>query len=300
MGDRSAGQITDERYRRRRFAFPVFLSLPVVEVDEVVGDMVLPHEGGQFLGRAGHSDEEGGAGLEEDHRSLRHPGKRCVVEHDGAQGGSEELLHQGVRPQLGVAAVTSDDLGGLVLLTQPHDVVPELPQAGRAGRVGAKTQKGARTGSPSGCGGPDLVAGADLDAPIVLPGGQNPAPRAEGQGQPVTALGEEERVAGADGSQGAVWHRGGDDVAGLPVVGDPPVTEQVHASPRRGAKDWGLQHCSGAGAVVHQSVDAEPVESFSLVLDGKGRDRRAHAGTPFSTRARVGVGTSRSLPNSMR
>ena len=84
VGHRSAGQIADQGYRRR-CAFPVFPALPVVEIDEVVGDVVLPHEGGQFLGRAGHSDEEGGAGLEEDHRALRHPGKRCVVEHDGAQ-----------------------------------------------------------------------------------------------------------------------------------------------------------------------------------------------------------------------
>ena len=196
--------------------------------------------------------------------------------------------------------MTSDDLGGLVLLTQPHNVVPEVPQAGRAGRVGAKAQKGTRAGSPPGCGGTDLVAGTDLDAPVVLPGGQDPAPRSERQGQPVTALGEEEWVAGADGSQVAVRHRGGDDVAGLPVVGDSPVAEQVHARPGGGAEDRGLQYCSGASAMVHQRVDTEPVDSFSLVLDGKGGDRRAHAGTPFSTRARAGVGTSRSLPNSMR
>ena len=150
MGHRSAGQVTDGGYRRWRSNFPVLLVLPVVEVDEVVGDMVLPHKGGQLPGCAGHSNEEGGASLEEDHRPLRHPGKRCVVEHDGAQGGGEELLHQGVRPQFSIAAVASGDLGTAILLTQPHDVVSKVPQTGRASRVGAKPQKGTRAGSPLG------------------------------------------------------------------------------------------------------------------------------------------------------
>jgi len=105
--------------------------------------------------------------------------------------------------------------------------------------------------------------------PVILPGGQDPASWAEGQRQSVTTFDEEERMTGTNGSQISAWYPRGNEVSGQPVVGDSSVTEQVHASLGEGMEDRSLQHGSGVGAVVHQRVDADLVDPFSLVLDGE-------------------------------
>jgi len=99
---------------------------------------------------------------------------------------------------------------------------------------------------------------------------------------------------------------GGDDDAVISfdaprtTQGAPPPSHRApsHRAPARRTQP--AQHPHSGGPPHRERVGSLAGVRVALVLDGKVRDRRAHAGTPFSTRARVGVGTSRSLPNSMR
>ena len=231
--------------------------------EQVVGDVVLAEEGGELLRRRRQADDERLPRVEVDDGAGGQAGNGRVIEHEGAQGGEEEVLHQGPRPRLGVVAAQGDGVAVPVLLAEPHRAVSERPQASAFKGTRSESEQGPRARPPPRPVSTGRPARVDGDAAVVLRMGEDPAARSAGNGRTGGAIREENGFPVLDNPQVSARHRGGDGVAAEAVVGDCPVPEQVHAGPGEGAVRGRLEHGPRAAAGVHKRTDMYSVQAAS-------------------------------------
>ena len=228
-----------------------------------MGDVVLAEEGGELLRRRRQADDERLPRVEVDDGAGGQAGNGRVIEHEGAQGGEEEVLHQGPRPRLGVVAAQGDGAAVPVLLAEPHRAVSERPQASAFKGTRSESEQGPRARPPPRPVSTGRPARVDGDAAVVLRMGEDPAARSAGNGRTGGAIREENGFPVLDDPQVSARHRGGDGVAAEAVVGDCPVPEQVHAGPGEGAVRGRLEHGPRAAAGVHKRTDMYSVQAAS-------------------------------------